>query len=63
MNKKEKKNLTVCTWCNQPTNIIWVHGHGQCAVCETNIDECCRGENCEFPELNEKSKSREIDDK
>jgi hypothetical protein len=48
------KNLkSICLWCGQPTNIIWVHGHGQCSVCGYNIDECCKGENCEQPtELN-----------
>jgi len=43
------KNITFCNWCNQPTSIIWVHGHGQCAICGTNIEECCRGEICEYP--------------
>jgi len=35
---------TNCPWCNQLTEIIWVHGHGQCILCWINIDECCRGE-------------------
>ncbi len=35
-----------CPWCCRITNIIWVHGHGQCAFCGINIDECCRGETC-----------------
>jgi len=35
---------TNCPWCNQLTEIIWVHGHGQCTLCGINIDECCRGE-------------------
>jgi len=34
----------ICNWCNQPSLIIWVHGHGQCSVCGINVDECCRGE-------------------
>ena len=47
MYKNEKQNMiTLCSWCAQPTQIIWVHGHGQCSLCGTNIDECCRGENC-----------------
>ena len=33
-----------CIWCNQPSKIIWVHGHGQCSVCGINIEECCKGE-------------------
>ena len=35
-----------CLWCGQLTTIVWVHGHGQCARCGTNVDECCRGETC-----------------
>lgn len=42
----------ICPWCGQITRIIWVHGHGQCALCHTNIDECCRGEKC-LPKLND----------
>ena len=39
-------NLIVCQWCGQLSQIIWVHGHGQCSLCGTNIEECCRGEQC-----------------
>ncbi len=35
---------TICPWCNQLTEIIWIHG--QCGLCGVNIDECCRGEQC-----------------
>ena len=38
------EKLIICSWCNQPSVVIWVHGHGQCPVCGINIDECCRGE-------------------
>lgn len=34
-----------CVYCGQSAPIIWVHGHGQCAHCKINVDECCRGEN------------------
>ena len=44
-NIKDEK-IIICSWCGQPTQIIWVHGHGQCSSCGTNIDECCRGEQC-----------------
>ena len=44
--KNTKENLIVCQRCGQPSQIIWVHGHGQCSLCGTNIDECCRGEQC-----------------
>lgn len=38
----------ICQWCGHLSELIWVHGHGQCSVCGINIDECCRGEFCEF---------------
>lgn len=57
---EDKKNF-VCNWCNQPSTIIWVHGHGQCSVCGYNIDECCRGEieqcNLTDPQREEAEKS------
>lgn len=51
MKEQLNKNQYVlyCNWCGKPTTIIWVHGHGQCALCGINIDECCRGEQCELP--------------
>ena len=50
-NKNEKKaTITICPWCGSMVNLIWVHGHGQCSNCGTNIDECCRGENCNLLE-------------
>lgn len=44
MNNKNKKT-EVCNWCGQQSQIIYVHGHGQCSNCGINVDECCRGEN------------------
>jgi hypothetical protein len=44
----------ICQFCNQPSNIIWVHGHGQCSVCKTNIEECCKGEQAEKIMIEEK---------
>ncbi len=41
-----------CPWCGQPTRVIYVHGHGQCELCGTNIDECCRGESSQSEEEN-----------
>ncbi|MFP8490061.1 hypothetical protein ACKGJO_13310 [Gracilimonas sp. Q87] len=35
-----------CLFCGQEAELIWVHGHGQCAACGTNAEECCRGEQC-----------------
>lgn len=58
----KKKNEIICLWCNQKSEIIWVHGHGQCSNCGYNIDECCRGE-CIYNQLsndNDKSQSYDI---
>ncbi len=44
--KQSTKDQIICLWCNQPTNIIWVHGHGQRAIFGINKDECCCDENC-----------------
>jgi uncharacterized Zn finger protein (UPF0148 family) len=38
-----------CPYCGMPLRTIWVHGHGQCAACGTNVDECCRGEQDQLP--------------
>ena len=35
-----------CPACGRPENIVWVHGHGQCTYCHTNILPCCDGETC-----------------
>ena len=35
-----------CHACGRPENIVWVHGHGQCTYCHTNILPCCDGETC-----------------
>ncbi len=49
MKEINKTSKSICLWCGQPNQIIWVHGHGQCSVCGYNIDECCKGETCEQP--------------
>ena len=36
-----------CPNCGQPENIVWVHGHGQCAYCKMNTAPCCDGETCD----------------
>lgn len=40
----DSSNQVRCRYCGKVTQVVWVHGHGQCAYCHTNIDECCRGE-------------------
>ena len=32
-----------CPACGRPEQIIWVHGHGQCSHCCTNVMPCCDG--------------------
>ena len=47
---EEAKNGSVaprCLACGRPESIIWVHGHGQCAYCNTNVMPCCDGETCD----------------
>jgi hypothetical protein len=36
-----------CPACGQPEQLVWVHGHGQCAHCHMNVMPCCDGEVCE----------------
>jgi hypothetical protein len=43
-----KKEPRRCLYCGQYAELIWVHGHGQCAHCGINTEECCQGENCAF---------------
>ena len=52
----------ICNWCNQTSDIIWVHGHGQCSVCGTNIEKCCRGEEIQISPINKEDKKEKIDD-
>lgn len=33
-----------CPYCGREADLVWIHGHAQCSVCGTNVDECCRGE-------------------
>lgn len=38
------KDIIICPYCGQVSKIVWVHGHGQCFICKSIIDECCRVE-------------------
>lgn len=51
---EQKVPIFICPYCGHLTKMIWVHGHGQCAICGVTIEECCRGEQavCEVPEKN-----------
>lgn len=35
-----------CAYCGEQASLVWVHGHGQCAHCGINVQECCQGETC-----------------
>ena len=35
-----------CPACGRPEQIVWVHGHGQCAHCKMNVMPCCDGATC-----------------
>jgi hypothetical protein len=38
-----------------------VHGHGQCSVCHTIVDECCRGEQI-LPEQQKTKDDKKVND-
>lgn len=44
-NRSQEKRR--CTYCGAKAPLVWVHGHGQCANCGINVQECCQGERCE----------------
>ncbi|MBE7492568.1 MAG: hypothetical protein HS108_12535 [Planctomycetes bacterium] len=36
-----------CLYCGFEGELVWVHGHGQCARCGINVEPCCDGAACE----------------
>lgn len=40
-----------CPACGHPLQLVYVHGHGQCRTCHTNIEPCCSGAPCPTPKL------------
>ena len=36
-----------CLFCGHTVTLVHVHGHYQCAVCNTNAFPCCDGDNCD----------------
>jgi hypothetical protein len=34
----------VCPVCLQISEVVYVHGHGQCSLCKTNTEPCCSGD-------------------
>lgn len=48
ISSQNKENMTPrrCQYCGSEAPLVWVHGHGQCAACGINVQECCQGEQC-----------------
>lgn len=53
---------TVCPACSAPLQLVWVHGHGQCANCGTTIVPCCTGAGQEADEQIDAPEPVEVDD-
>ena len=41
------QNIQRCPRCAAPLQTIVVHGHEACAICKSNIFECCTVDVCE----------------
>ena len=39
--------MIVCPRCHALIQPVAVHGHYQCQICKSNIDDCCSGEVCQ----------------
>lgn len=46
-NPARAQDMARCLFCGKPEQLIWVHGHGQCAHCGVNAMPCCDGAVCE----------------
>ena len=44
----KNQKIQICPACNRVAEIVWVHSHGQCSCCKTNIDPCCSGEEVQY---------------
>jgi|UPI00012C85A7 hypothetical protein len=40
-------NMQICPRCHAIIQPVVVHGHYQCQICKSNIDDCCSGEICQ----------------
>ncbi len=36
-------NKSLCPRCGQQTTMVVVHGHYQCQLCKSVVDDCCSG--------------------
>ena len=46
--------MTRCPRCQSEVSLVFVHGHYQCPMCKSNVDDCCQGEVCQVPEPTKK---------
>ena len=42
--EEKAKNYSVCPFCSQMVEFIWIHGHYQCPVCKNVVVSCCGDE-------------------
>ena len=40
-------NMQICPRVHATIQLELVHGHYQCQICKSNIDDCCSGEICQ----------------
>jgi len=50
---------TQCLFCGNTIQLIFVHGHYQCPVCNTNALPYCDGDNCNNTFLHEKTAGKD----
>ncbi|MBK9384017.1 MAG: HAD-IA family hydrolase [Planctomycetes bacterium] len=41
--ERPSSSTSRCPACGLPSQVLWVHGHGQCEHCGTNTAPCCDG--------------------
>ena len=42
--KKKIEKITICLYCHNIIEFIWVHGHYQCPLCKNIVLGCCGDE-------------------
>ncbi|MFM2130240.1 MAG: hypothetical protein RL477_1786 [Pseudomonadota bacterium] len=45
---ESRAGLDPCPRCGARAGMVWVHGHGQCAACGSNVHDCCQGADCDL---------------
>jgi tRNA(Ile2) C34 agmatinyltransferase TiaS len=39
--EEKEKRRSVCPYCSQRVEFIWIHGHYQCPICKNVVVSCC----------------------